>query len=308
MFYLRPDATIPNLLNPFQEGTDTVDKTRTCMYQCVAWQALAVQTVLLSSGVIFAGGVFIERLTYAISTGCGYAFITTNSDEEDMSKALDILLKKQSTFLMGWKRTIFLIVLMSISAFVGACAVLLAKDGADTVDYYIASAFMLSVLLALLFRNVNTLSRVQPIYTHNLWSNGEELFQSRNSGKKLTIDLYEWYHIAALIKAQLLLDYARTIELNDVAEFDLDEFVASIEQGARQAQPPPGVPQGITQDPLYSVRQHLLDIDNRLSSLETGSDELRQCLTTQNHDDDQMMMRQTTTEYDDDETAVHCIE
>jgi len=281
-FYLRPDGTVPNLLHPFQDGTDTIDTTHNCMYQCVAWQSLAVQTVLLSSGVIVAGGVFIERLTNAITTACGYGFINTTSKEADLSKALDTLLKKPSTFLIGWKRTIFVIVLMSIELFVHTYAALVDKDGGFTVDYYITSAFMLSVLLALLFRNVETMSRVQPIYTQKLWSNGEETFQSRDAGKKLRIDLYEWSHLPGVSRAQLLLDYARTIELKDCDEFDLDEFMTGAEQGTRQAEPAQAIAQGSTQDRLHSVRQRLLDVDTRLSLCENGSDEPP---TTQHNDE-----------------------
>lgn len=298
MFYLRPNATTPNLQNPFFHGTDTVDHTRTCMYQCVAWQSLAVQTLLLSSGVIVAGGVFIERLTNAITTACGFGFINTNSDEKELSKALDTLMKKRPTFLMSWKRTIFSIILASIEAFVHECAARVDKDGGFTLDYYITSAFMLSVILALLFRNVETLSRVQPIYTQNLWSKGVETFQSRDAGRKVKIDLYEWSHLSAVSKAQLLLDYARTIELKDLADFDLDEFVTSQEQNARPTEPAQEVSQWRTQRPADSNRQRLLgldnsilDLDKRVSLLENGSDAAQQPLTTQLDDDDETVVR-----------------
>jgi len=289
MFYLKPDATVPNLKNPFLDGTDTVDKTRTCMYQCVAWQSLAVQTVLLSSGVIVAGGVFIERLTNAITTKCGYKFIRGNSKEKELATALDTLMKKPSTFLIGWTRTIFVIVLIFFEAFVHAYAVLLDKDGGFTLDYYITSAFMLSVLLALLFRNVETLSRVQPIYTEDLWKNGEQIFQSRESGKKLKVDLYEWSHISSLVKAQLLLDYARTIGLKDLSEFDLNEFVEGQKRQAEPAKELPSVEN--SESTKLGFRQRLLDVDKRLSLLENGSDDPQQRLTTQ----------------DDDEGRVRCI-
>jgi len=218
--------------------------------------------MLLKSGVIIAGGVFIERLTNYLTTVWGYAFIHSDSDHNHLSKALDILLTKPNPFMKNWTRSMFWVVLVCIEVLVHHFAPIIDQDGIATMDYYVTSAFFLSVLIALLFRNVNMINRTRPIYSHRLWAHGVDVFQARNAGKRIKVDLYEWDHVPAVAKAQLLLDYARTIELHDLEEFDLDEFMDQTEQKGGQEPLVPQEPSSIN-----SVRQRLLAVDKRVAAL-----------------------------------------
>lgn len=281
-FYVRPNATLnANIVNPFVEGSTTeVDKTKMCMYTCVMWKSTSMQNTMLKSGIIIAGGVLIEKVTNWVTTHWGYAFCTHETSPAHMAKVLDILLAEPTNFLANFRRLVFLIAMVGIEALVYFIAPMVSQDGYFTTDYYVSAAIFLSILLASLLRNFDILEGRRAVYTQKLWAQGSIAFHCRSVHKMMVLDLYEWSHVPPVIKAQLLMDYARRVDALKTPPFDLEKFF--MERGkkeecgiikysyavSRKAGQSGAVPaaSGAGND----VNQSLLDIDKRIASLEGG--------------------------------------
>jgi len=278
---VKPDAATPNLVKPYLDDSQTeIDADSICMYKCVAWKSVSMQGTMLKSGVIIAGGAFVERFTNYVTCKWGYAFITPSSAPGALKQVFDAMVSDRpsvglegSTVLLNWRRSVFILAMILIELVVMAVAPLISVDGYYTTDYYVTSAILLSITLAGLLRNVNLLRGRRPVYTANIWSTGKDDFYVRSINKTVTIDLYEWKHLPDPVKAQVLLDYARRVDISKEApEFDLEHFFEKrrAQKKGESALVPAPTLEGI-QDTLDGIQDRLVVVENRLSDFDNES-------------------------------------
>jgi len=267
-------------VNPWKLGTGTwlsdgtvvgaeIDKSLFCTYQCSKWRKISIQSLLLHSGAILAGGLFIERLTNWLTSRYGFQLITRASDPAQVESAIRRTLQK----LPGWmrhlhfKRTICIIGMGSVCSIMTYLTPRLDQDGFYTVDYYVTAVFLFSVVTALFFRSFHPYHMTPMVFTEDLWVNGHDTFVV-NDGSMHKIDLYDWFHTDAPARAGYLLSYARTISLKHAPYFEPEmqlhkkkeedtELTKAVANEGHEA--------------LGPLQARLLDIDSRLDLLEGKS-------------------------------------
>jgi len=289
-FYVKPDAATPNLASPYLKGSTTeIDKDYICMYKCVAWKSVSMQGTMLKSGVIIAGGAFIERFTNFVTCKWGYAFITTSSSPAFLRQTFNVMIADRSrwnpvggsTLLLRWRRSVFILAMVFIELTVMWVAPMISVDGYYTTDYYVTSAIMLSIALASLLRNCNLLRGRRPVFTQNIWSNGTDEFYVRSIHKTVPLDLYEWKHLPDHMKAQVLLDYARRVDIGKEAhEFDLEHFFQrrrAQKKGSSCLQANPAAADGV-QDRLVVLEKRLSNLEEAWTKASPGTGDAVVCI------------------------------
>jgi len=223
---------ITNLANP--EG-DT--EGRLCMYQCVQWQSINLQTLLTSSGVITVGAGIVVVFTEYFSGKLGLPTITENTSPQELENLITRISPE------SWSRRL----MKPFQASMVACAFpilavwaflkffLVAKidaDGFGTVDYYVVYCLLYSVSIVTLMRMWHFFEARPQLYTKNLWHQGVEDFiithkrleewirlygkgefvHIKEVGEYLcvvNVDLYQWMHLRAAERTELLVNYCQ---------------------------------------------------------------------------------------------------
>jgi hypothetical protein len=199
---------------------------RVCMYQCATWKKLSFQDTLKIGGVLTAGAAFLERLTLTLTSSSGWGrlkwshpLITADSSEEELEQALRYTLHEpRIPAMLGHILSLVIFVCLLIAS-MRFTAARLDLDGFYTVDFYVTNYFTLAVFIGFINRNIHVWRMAPIIFTEGLWMKGSDTFRGTDSGNKVDIDLYEWYHIRPWDRARYPLSYARAIGPKDVAKY-----------------------------------------------------------------------------------------
>jgi len=223
---------ITNLNNP-QGDTEG----RLCMYHCVQWQSINLQTLLTSSGTISVGAGIVVVFTELISGKLGLPTITEDTSAPELESLINrigagswsrALMKPFQTSMVACAIPILAIGLYFKYFLVGK----IDADGYSTVDYYVVYCLLYSVSIVTLMRMWHFFECRPQLYTKNLWHDGldsfivplqsledwteaygkGEIVKIKDIGDHLclvSIDLYQWMHLRSVERTELLVNYCR---------------------------------------------------------------------------------------------------
>lgn len=242
------DATFNGLMHPVVDKVIAdgkvekhVSETRLCQYQCIAWQAVAVNVMITNLGVITVGAAIVVALTDSWSQKFGYHLVHEGSSPNELRNALATTMRRTPRK----SYTLCAIQMLALSRFTEVLAAKLDVDGYYTLDYYITLIWLFSMACALMLRSWNPFLCNPVIYTYTLWSKGVDKFIDRAEDPPLVkeIDLYQWMHLTAEKRAELLCSYAKRVDLDELdlvsgANFvdDADDEVAKYAISDKQKQ------------------------------------------------------------------------
>jgi len=226
------DREISNLVSP-QGETDG----RQCMYHCVTWKTINIQTLLSASGTISVGAGIVVVFTEYFSGKLGLPTVTEDTSPEQ----LEDLFKRISP--TSWSRRLmkpFQASLFFCSLPITFFSTFLKQyviskidaDGYSTVDFYVTYCLVYSVLMVTMMRLWHFFECRPQIYTQKLWHDGLDSFivstrtldkwtksfgvgqfkKIRDIGDHLVlvnVDLYQWMHLRGVERSDLLINYCR---------------------------------------------------------------------------------------------------
>jgi len=241
------------------------------MYQCAEWKSSAFQDLLCNAGSIMAGAAFITKVIESFTTSRWlphYAFVTTATKPKDLKKLVQLTLLPKPRWIrnnMHMKRTFAILVITIIRSILQYVTPRIDRDGFHTLDYFVTLVFCYALVFALVLRNWNPYHFTRMVYTEHLWLKGRDTFVSIKEGESHEVDLYQWMHLTAADRAQMLLNYARTITMDEIEYWqpELDD------EPAGYAPPKdPGSPNscGLPCD----LQGRLAEVEVRLKDLEDG--------------------------------------
>merc|ERR1719329_1713119 len=110
------------------------------------------------------------------------------------------------------------------------------------------------------------------VFTRNLWVMGSDKFISLTHGNSHVIDLYEWFHLTPLKRANHLLHYARLVDPLKLPFYEpsLNPTEVKFHQAAeRQAKAQAAAPAtGAVGTDIESLKTTLLSLQDRLDAYE----------------------------------------
>jgi len=226
------DRDIGNLVTP--EG-DT--EGRLCMYQCVSWKTINLQTLLVNSGSISVGAGIVVVFTEHFCRMFGLPTVTEDTSAEALQgQLMKIDVGSMSRKVMQPFQASMLfcaLPILLLGAFMKYIFVTkVDADGFNTVDYYVTYCLLYSVAMVVHMRLWHLYQCSPQVFTKKIWHEGVDTFiiprqclekwnatfgkgefkRIRNVGDHLvlmSIDLYQWMHLRGDERAQLLINYCR---------------------------------------------------------------------------------------------------
>jgi hypothetical protein len=243
------DRNISNIVSPLGDT-----EGRLCTYNCVTWKVINLQTVITQVGAIGVGAAIVVQTTEMISTEFGIPTVSGDTEPKELEQRLkrmrgDGFLAKLAQPLKASMFSTALIICALGFTLKYKLANKIDSDGYDTVDYYTVYALLYSVILVTLIRLWHPFNCRPQVFTQPMWSQGWDSFvvardtvakwseATFGEGQfdileaigdhlvKVKVDLYQWMHLDADERCELLINRCRRPGAN-AAEGDQMKLLA----------------------------------------------------------------------------------